>query len=96
MPIPNRVRWAHCTPPPFPRRGTPKVEPELLGEAEQRIYALNAWWEAPFFTERERAAPALTEAVTLVHDGHVPDEVYAEAAEVFNEAQLAALIWAEQ
>src|SRR6478672_5384186 len=64
------------------------------GETEQRIYALNAWRETPFFTERERAALALTEAVTLVHDGHVPDAVYAAAAEVFDEAQIAALIWA--
>ncbi|WP_405821285.1 carboxymuconolactone decarboxylase family protein [Streptomyces sp. NBC_01390] len=64
------------------------------GETEQRIYALNAWRETPFFTERERAALALTEAVTLVHDGHVPDGVYAEAADVFDEAQVAALIWA--
>lgn len=64
------------------------------GEAEQRIYALNAWRETPFFTVRERAALALTEAVTLVHDGQVPDAVYAEAAEVFDEAQVAALIWA--
>src|SRR5919204_5799406 len=59
------------------------------GETEQRIYALNAWRETPFFTERERAALALTEAVTLVHDGHVPDDVYAQAAEVFDEAQIA-------
>ncbi|MFI1922929.1 MULTISPECIES: carboxymuconolactone decarboxylase family protein [unclassified Streptomyces] len=63
------------------------------GEAEQRIYALNAWRETPFFSGRERAALALTEAVTLVHDGQVPDAVYAEAAEVFDEAQVAALIW---
>ncbi|MEW2046298.1 carboxymuconolactone decarboxylase family protein [Streptomyces sp. NPDC051445] len=64
------------------------------GETEQRIYALNAWRETPFFNERERAALALTEAVTLVHDGQVPDAVYAEAAGVFDEAQVAALIWA--
>ncbi|MER6789977.1 carboxymuconolactone decarboxylase family protein [Streptomyces sp. NPDC000658] len=64
------------------------------GESEQRLYALNAWRETPFFSERERAALALTEAVTMVHDGQVPDAVYAEAAEVFDEAQLAALIWA--
>jgi AhpD family alkylhydroperoxidase len=63
------------------------------GETEQRIYALNAWRETPFFSERERAALALTEAVTLVHDGHVPDAVYAEAAGVFDENQIAALIW---
>ncbi|MGW2615467.1 carboxymuconolactone decarboxylase family protein [Streptomyces sp. NPDC001500] len=64
------------------------------GESEQRLYALNAWRETPFFSERERAALALTEAVTMVHDGQVPDAVYAQAAEVFDEAQLAALIWA--
>ncbi|MFD6172151.1 carboxymuconolactone decarboxylase family protein [Streptomyces coeruleorubidus] len=63
------------------------------GETEQRVYALNAWRETPFFTERERAALALTEAVTLVHDGRVPDAVYAEAAGVFDENQIAALIW---
>src|ERR1044072_156396 len=64
------------------------------GETEQRIYALNAWRETPFFTERERAALALTEAVTDVHDGHVPDDVYRAACEVFDEPQVAALIWA--
>ncbi|MEU1799892.1 carboxymuconolactone decarboxylase family protein [Streptomyces sp. NPDC019937] len=64
------------------------------GETEQRIYALSAWRETPFFTERERAALALTEAVTDVGDGHVPDEVYRAACEVFDEPQVAALIWA--
>ena len=64
------------------------------GETEQRLHTLAAWRETQFFTERERAALALTEAVTLVHDGRVPDAVYAEAAEVFDEDQIAALIWA--
>ncbi|MFJ8051633.1 carboxymuconolactone decarboxylase family protein [Streptomyces luteogriseus] len=64
------------------------------GETEQRLHTLAAWRESPFFTERERAALALTEAVTLVHDGRVPDAVYAEAAEVLDENQIAALIWA--
>jgi AhpD family alkylhydroperoxidase len=64
------------------------------GETEQRIYALNAWRETPFYSERERAGLALTEAVTLVSDGQVPDEVYVAAAEVFDEGQVAALIWA--
>lgn len=64
------------------------------GETEQRIYALNAWRETPFFTERERAALALTEAITLVHAGQVPDTVYQGAADVFDEAEMAALIWA--
>ena len=64
------------------------------GETEQRIYALDAWQEAPFYTERERAALALTEAVTLVADGRVPDAVYQEAASVFKEDELAAVLWA--
>jgi AhpD family alkylhydroperoxidase len=62
-------------------------------ETEQRIYALNAWQETDFYTARERAALTLTEAVTLVHDGRVSDEVYQEAAGVFKEDELAALIW---
>lgn len=64
------------------------------GETEQRIYALNAWAETPFFTPRERAALALTEAITLVHDGRVPDDVYQAATEVFSDDETAALIWA--
>jgi AhpD family alkylhydroperoxidase len=64
------------------------------GETEQRLYALSAWRETPFYTERERAGLALTEAVTLVHDGQVPDEVYRAAADVFDEQQVAAIIWA--
>ena len=70
------------------------LDARAAGETEQRLYALSAWSETPFFTERERAALALTEAVTLVHDGRVPDAVYAEAADVFDETQIAALIWA--
>src|ERR1041385_1408733 len=46
------------------------------GESEQRLYVLEAWREAPFYTDRERAALAWTEAVTLVNEGHVPDDVY--------------------
>lgn len=64
------------------------------GESEQRIYALSAWRETPFFTERERAALALTEAVTLVSEGHVPDAVYEEAARHFDDKELAGLTWA--
>lgn len=58
------------------------------GETEQRLYLLNAWREAPFYTARERAALAWTEALTLVADGHVPDEVYAEARAEFDEKEL--------
>ncbi len=58
------------------------------GETEQRLYVLDAWREAPFYTERERAALAWAEAVTLVTQGHVPDEVYAQARSQFNEEEL--------
>jgi AhpD family alkylhydroperoxidase len=58
------------------------------GESEQRLYALNAWRETPFFTDRERAALAWTEAVTLITEGHVPDSVYEEAKQRFSEEEL--------
>ena len=58
------------------------------GESEQRLYLLDAWREAPFYTERERAALAWAEAVTLVTEGHVPDEVYEQARAAFNEEEL--------
>jgi len=58
------------------------------GETEQRLYALDAWRETPFFDERERAALAWTEAVTQVADGHVPDDVYEQAKQCFNDEEL--------
>jgi AhpD family alkylhydroperoxidase len=64
------------------------------GESEQRLYALNAWRETPFFTDRERAALAWAEAVTLVTEGHVPDEVYEEARKHFSEEELVNLTMA--
>jgi AhpD family alkylhydroperoxidase len=70
------------------------LDARAAGEAEQRIYTLPAWRETSFFTARERAALALTEAVTLVHDGHVPDEVYEQAAAEFSADELAQLVWA--
>jgi AhpD family alkylhydroperoxidase len=63
-----------------------------IGETEQRIYSLPVWEEMPFFTNRERAALALTEAVTLVARDHVPLEVYEAAASHFTEDEMAALI----
>jgi AhpD family alkylhydroperoxidase len=63
-----------------------------VGETEQRIYALPAWRETPFFTERERAALAFTETVTLLADTHVPDQAYRDLAEHFSPAEAAALI----
>ena len=58
------------------------------GESEQRLYLLNAWRESPFYSDRERAALAWTEAVTLVANDHVPDEVYDEARKQFTEEEL--------
>jgi AhpD family alkylhydroperoxidase len=58
------------------------------GETEQRLYLLDAWRESPFYTERERAALAWAEAVTLVTEGHVPDEVYEQARAEFSEEEL--------
>lgn len=66
-------------------------ELRAAGESEQRLYLLNAWQEAPFYSDRERAALAWTEAVTLVADGHVPDAVYETVRAQFNEAELANL-----
>ncbi|HSV16769.1 MAG TPA: carboxymuconolactone decarboxylase family protein [Casimicrobiaceae bacterium] len=58
------------------------------GETEARLHVLAAWHEAPFYTDRERAALAWTEAVTLVADTHVPDEAYEEARKHFSEKEL--------
>ena len=62
-----------------------------IGETEQRLYGLDAWREASYYTPRERAALAWTEAVTLVANGHVPDQVYEEVRPHFNEKELADL-----
>jgi AhpD family alkylhydroperoxidase len=64
------------------------------GEQPHRLHALAAWEESPFFTARERAALRFTDAVTNLADGHVSDEVYEEADEHFDEAELAQLLFA--
>jgi AhpD family alkylhydroperoxidase len=64
------------------------------GETEQRLYGLSAWRETPFFTERERAALAWTEAVTNIQQGHAPDEAYEAMRKEFDEAAAAKLTWA--
>jgi AhpD family alkylhydroperoxidase len=61
------------------------------GETEQRLYCLPAWRETPFYSERERAALAWTEAVTQVSEDHVPDEVFELARTQFAEEELAEL-----
>src|SRR5882724_1944454 len=58
------------------------------GETEQRLYALNAWHETPFFTDRERAALAWTESVTRIADTHAPDDVFEQVREQFDDKEL--------
>ena len=58
------------------------------GETEQRLFALSAWREAPFFTEKERAALQWTEAITDIQRGHAPDDVFEEVRKHFAEAEL--------
>lgn len=57
------------------------------GESEQRLYGLTAWWETPYYSDRERAALAWTEAVTKISEG-VPDALYEQARQHFNEKEL--------
>lgn len=64
------------------------------GETEQRIYMLTAWRETPLYTDRERAALEWAEAVTLVADSHVPDEIYDRVKEQFSEQELFDLTFA--
>jgi AhpD family alkylhydroperoxidase len=64
------------------------------GETEQRLYALNAWLETPFYTTRERAALSWTESLTLVSQTHVPVEVYEDVRKEFAEAELVDLTYA--
>ena len=70
------------------------IDARAAGESEQRIYLLNAWREAPFYSERERAALAWTESVTLLSETGVPDHVYEEARRHFSEEELVNLTWA--
>ena len=64
------------------------------GETEQRLYSLDAWRETPFYSDRERAALAWTEAVTVLTDGFVPDSVYETVREQFTEREIIALTMA--
>ena len=63
-----------------------------IGETEQRLYGLAAWSETPYFTARERAALAFTEAVTLLADTHVPDQAHQAVAAEFSPQEIAALV----
>lgn len=62
-----------------------------IGESEQRLYSLDAWRECPYYSDRERAALAWTEAVTRVADGHVPDAIYDVVQPHFTERELSDL-----
>jgi AhpD family alkylhydroperoxidase len=64
------------------------------GETEQRLYLVSAWREAPFYSERERAALDWTEAVTLVGETQVPDDLFARVRQHFDEPELVALTFA--
>jgi AhpD family alkylhydroperoxidase len=64
------------------------------GETEQRLYALNAWRETPFFSDRERAALEWTEAITLIAESHAPDQVFARVSESFSEKEIVDLTMA--
>jgi AhpD family alkylhydroperoxidase len=64
------------------------------GENEQRLYSLDAWRECPYYTDRERAALAWTEAVTRIADAHAPDAVYEEVRAHFSEREVADLTFA--
>ncbi|HEX2919260.1 MAG TPA: carboxymuconolactone decarboxylase family protein [Edaphobacter sp.] len=65
-----------------------------LGETEQRLYSLDAWHECPYYTDRERAALAWAEALTLITQGHAPDAVYAQVSAHFNEQEISDLTFA--
>ena len=67
------------------------IDARALGETEQRLYALDAWREGPFFTDRERAALKWTEALTRVSETHVPDAVYDEVKKYFSEKEIVEL-----
>jgi AhpD family alkylhydroperoxidase len=64
------------------------------GETEERLYMLEAWRESPLYDDRERAALELCEAMTLITDGHVPDEVWEDARSEFDDGELANLVFA--
>jgi AhpD family alkylhydroperoxidase len=58
------------------------------GETEQRLYALDAWRETPFYTDRERAALEWTEAITLISEDHAPDDVFMHVRQFFSEEEM--------
>ncbi|HET9696774.1 MAG TPA: carboxymuconolactone decarboxylase family protein [Terriglobales bacterium] len=70
------------------------IDARARGESEQRIYALNAWREGPFFTDKERAALELTESVTRISETHVPDEIFEAVKQHYTDQEIVNLTWA--
>jgi len=70
------------------------IDARAGGETEQRLYGLDAWRESPYYTDRERAALAWTEAVTLISSTHASDEEFAELQKHFSEQEIVDLIYA--
>ncbi len=68
-------------------------EARAAGESEERLYSLDAWRESPLYGERERAVLGLTEAITRITDGHVPDEVWDDASASLSESELANVVF---
>jgi AhpD family alkylhydroperoxidase len=64
------------------------IDARAAGESEQRLYTLEAWRETPFFTDRERAALAWTESLTLIAQTHAPDDVYEDVKKHFTEKEI--------
>jgi AhpD family alkylhydroperoxidase len=64
---------------------------KIAGETDQRLYGLDAWRESPYYTDRERAVLAWTEAVTNIQDGRVPDPIYEDLRKFFSEKEVADL-----
>ena len=64
------------------------IDARAAGESEQRLYTLEAWRETPFFSDRERAALAWTESLTLIAQTHAPDDVYADLQKHFTEKEI--------
>ena len=64
-----------------------------LGETEQRLYAVSAWWETPFFTEEEQVALKLAEEITMIHKEGLSDTTYEKAIEIFGKQKTAQLIF---
>lgn len=69
------------------------LDARKAGETEQRVFAISAWWETPFFTEAERAALKLAEEITKIHEAGLREETFQNARQYFSEQEIAQLIF---